>query len=118
TGDQANQNLTAILVGDISGNWTPSIPNPLQAHPEGVNTITVALPIKQDPPGGPSTIPITVSETNVPPGVFSYDFNITFDPAVLQPQATPYDTWGSVSRRGRGSNAQTYSPGGLHILGC
>src|SRR5439155_11388746 len=34
-GPQTDQNLTAILVGDVSGNWTPSIPNPLQAHPEG-----------------------------------------------------------------------------------
>src|SRR5213075_1009978 len=50
--DQANQNGTAILVGDISGNWTPSIPNGGLSAPTGA-VIPVSLPIKQDPPGGP-----------------------------------------------------------------
>ncbi|MCU1264111.1 MAG: Thermophilic serine proteinase precursor, partial [Acidobacteria bacterium] len=92
---QANQNLTAILVGDISGNWTPSGPiTSGPSSPEGTATIPVSLPIKQDPPGGPSTIPVTVGPTTGQ-GIGAYAFDISFNQAVLTPQATPFDTTGT-----------------------
>lgn len=42
------------------------------------------------------TIPVTVSDTTGA-GVLSYDFSLTYDPAVLSPAATPYDTTGTLS---------------------
>ncbi|MCU1266791.1 MAG: glucose/sorbosone dehydrogenase [Acidobacteria bacterium] len=96
SGNQSGQNLAAILIGDVSGNWTPSGPTRLGAtSPTGV-VIPVSLPIKQDPPGGPSTIPITVGDTTGQ-GIGAYAFDISFDPTVLQPQATPYDSTGTLS---------------------
>ncbi|MCU1264399.1 MAG: putative hemolysin [Acidobacteria bacterium] len=92
---QTGQNLTAILVGDITGNWIPSGPSEL-ATSAPTATIIVSLPIKQDPPGGPSTIPITVGDTTGQ-GIGAYAFDISFDPTVLQPQATPYDSTGTLS---------------------
>ncbi|MCU1265466.1 MAG: hypothetical protein JWM21_1784, partial [Acidobacteria bacterium] len=101
--DSVNQ-LQAILVGDVTGNWTPPAgPVPAETAqvkatttlaPEGAN-ITVSLPVKQDPPGT-TTIPITVGNTTGQ-GIGSYAFDISFDPSVLQPQATPYDTTGTLS---------------------
>ncbi|MCU1263683.1 MAG: peptidase and in, kexin, sedolisin, partial [Acidobacteria bacterium] len=93
--DQTNQDLKAILVGDVSGNWTPAGPiTSGPSSPEGTATIPVSLPIKQDPPGGPSTIPVTVGPTTGQ-GIGAYAFDISFNQAVLTPQATPFDTTGT-----------------------
>lgn len=93
---QTSQNLTAILVGDITGNWTPSGPTPGPASPTGLPPVVVSLPIKQDPPGGPSIIPVAVGDTTGL-GIGAYSFDISFNQAVLQPQATPFDTSGTLS---------------------
>jgi hypothetical protein len=94
---QSSQNLTAILVGDITGNWTPNGPSEARASsPEIAPTIMVSLPIKQDPPGGPSIIPMAVGDTTGQ-GIGSFAMDISFNQAVLQPQATPFDTAGTLS---------------------
>jgi glucose/arabinose dehydrogenase len=92
--DQINQNATAILVGDVSGNWTPS--GPTRLEPQGAVNIVVSLPNKQDPPAGTSTIPVTVGPTTGQ-GVFAYDFDMFFDPAVLQLQSPAFDAAGTLS---------------------
>ena len=93
--NQSSQNLTAILVGDITGNWMPNGPTPLATSAPAA-TITVSLPVKQDPPGGPSIIPITVGDTTGQ-GIGSFAMDVSFNQAVLQPQATPFDTAGTLS---------------------
>ena len=114
--DQTGQNITGILVGDVSGNWTPPA-GPAMAQPSSVNaTITVGLPNKQDPPGGPSTIPIIVGDTTGQ-GVFAYDFDMFFDPAVLQLQSPAFDATGTLSA-GWNINTTTSTDvnGKLHLL--
>jgi hypothetical protein len=91
--NQTGQNLTAILVGDISGDWAPHRPNATSAP---LVTIPVSLPNKQDPPGGPSTIPISVGDTTGQM-IGSYSFDISFNPAVLQLQPTPFDATGTIT---------------------
>ena len=112
--NQTNQNLTAILVGDVSGNWVPSGPTTMQANSVAA-VITVALPNKQDPAGGPSTIPIVAGDTTGQ-GVGAYDLDVSFDPNVLQPQGTPFDTTGALSS-GWSITANTSTPGHLVING-
>ena len=111
TTDQVNSDGAAILVGDVSGNWSPSRPGPLA--PEGLPAVEVVLPVKQDPPGGPSIIPISVSDTTGQ-DILAYTFDVTFNPAVLQPQATPFDTSGTLSS-GWVVNANTSTAGHLII---
>lgn len=93
---QTNQNMSAILVGDISGNWTPNGPSEAAPSSPSGSVIVVNLPIKQDPPGGPSPIPINVGNTTGQ-GIGSYAMDVSFNQAVLQPQATPFDTAGTLS---------------------
>jgi hypothetical protein len=108
SGDQTGQNFTAILVGDTGGNWIPSFasggsfgnsnPDPLAArsssHP--AVTVPVLLPDTAVPVGSNVSIPITVSDlTGL--GVRAYDVQITFNPLIVQPQATPYDNAGTLS---------------------
>src|SRR5439155_15863478 len=38
-GNAPNQNGVAILVGDVSGNWTPSVPSKLRATPTAIITV-------------------------------------------------------------------------------
>jgi hypothetical protein len=110
--NQTNQNLSAILVGDISGNWTPPAGSSMMRSPSGGTAIPVGLPDRHDPPGGPSTINITVGDlTNQ--NVFSYDFDMTFDPTVLQPQNPAFDATGTLSS-GLAINANTSTPG--HVM--
>ncbi len=96
TASQTNKNLAAILVGDISGNWAPSAPIELAPSSPSTLSIPVSLPTKQDPSGSPSIIPISVGDTTGQ-GIGSYALDISFDPAVLQLQSTPFDTAGTLS---------------------
>lgn len=112
--NQTNQNLNALLVGDVSGNWTPTSPNQAVAmNPAVVNSISVSLPVRQGLPGAFTTIPITVGDTGAQ-GVFSYDLDIVFDHAVLQPQLTAFDAAGTLSD-GWSINANTSTPNHLVI---
>ena len=98
TSDQTNQHYEAILLGDVSGNWTPPALRATQAlqSPSG-GSITVSLPDAAQDPGETISIPIIVSQLTQPTGVFSYDFRLTFNPAVLQLQATPVTQTGTLS---------------------
>jgi hypothetical protein len=58
--------------------------------------VSVALPAMTAPPGSEVTIPITVGDTTGLQ-ITSYDLQVTFDPVVVQPAATPYDATGTLS---------------------
>jgi|GEM_PF-2331799 len=101
-GDQTNQNFDAVLVGEVSGNWvaggssvqakteTPGglIPNAIQ--------VPVSLPDTSATPGASLTLPITVGDLTGK-GIISFDFDLTFDPNVLQAQNPPVDAAGTLS---------------------
>jgi hypothetical protein len=134
--DQLEQNFAAILVGDVSGNWTAqpgmagadamSASTPGKAGQRAAKsigtesgplssgaTITASLPNKNDPPGGTTTIPITVGDVSGQ-DLFSYDFDVVFDSSVLQPQATPFEASGTLSN-GWSINANTATAGHLVV---
>ena len=113
SGNQTNVNLTAILVGDVSGNWVPTSPQKSTRAVPNV-TIPVSLPIKQDPPGT-STISVVVGDTTGQ-GVFAYDFDMSFDPAVLQLQSPAFDTSGTLSSGWAvNTNSNTDGSGRVHL---
>jgi hypothetical protein len=126
--DQINQDFDGILVGEVSGNWTPP------AAPSGVSTdlaskglssttapgespaanVTVALPFKVDPAGSTSTIPVLVGDTTGL-NVIGYDFTMTFDSAVLSPQNPVFETAGTLSA-GWSITPNTSTPGQVRIV--
>ncbi|MFN0277103.1 MAG: M36 family metallopeptidase [Pyrinomonadaceae bacterium] len=97
---------TATNVGSIAGGWTlifesadyncafggsptptataTSTPAGPTATATGTPPVTVALPVLSASPGATITVPITVSDTTGR-SIISYDFNIDYNPAVLQP---------------------------------
>ena len=76
--------------------------------------VTVSLPDVFATPGT-ITLPITVSSLTGR-GVISYDLQVTFDPAVVQPATTAYDTTGTISSGM--SIAQNSSNAGHLIIGA
>ena len=99
SGALTNQNFDAILVGDVSGNWTAaaSLPSPAPASPiasAGVAAtsaaVRVSLPRLGEAPSGRLTVPVMVGDlTGL--GVTAFDFDLVYNPAVLQFQGVDAD---------------------------
>ena len=98
--NQTNQNYTAILMGDVTGNWTP--PSPFaefekQETQPAANAIQVSLPSRTVATTQIFTVPITVGDLTSR-GFWAYDAEISFDPAVLQlDSAEPVEKTGTIS---------------------
>jgi hypothetical protein len=58
--------------------------------------LSVALPVLFAAPGTEITVPITVGDTTGL-NITSFDLQITFDPSVIVPAATPIDSAGTLS---------------------
>jgi hypothetical protein len=102
SGNQTGQNYDAILVGDVSGNWTPpgSGPTARQTQAPTVSTVSVSLPNSAAPSGASLSIAVTVGQLPAAAdlnAVFSFDLRLVFNPAVLQLQGTPVTTAGTLT---------------------
>ena len=105
--DHPNQDYSAILMGEVSGNWSAPTSMPTDGPdfqpsiPTAQLPVTVSAPTKFAATGFDFNVPISV--TPLPPpsggfnGVFSYQFDFTYDPTVIAPIANPIDLTGSVS---------------------
>jgi len=103
-----NQNFTAILIGEVSGNWFATGPgagadapswtesdNALDI-PQPLSGVMLALPKVTALPGASIPIPVTVADLTTR-GVMAFDLDIAFDPSMLQPQQDPVDTEGTLA---------------------
>jgi uncharacterized delta-60 repeat protein len=99
---------TNVLVGDVSGTAPVTT--------SGTGSATVSLPNFTATPG-PITVPVNVTDlTSL--GVISYDFQVSFDPSVIVPAATPIDTVGTLSSSsGTTVRANTLNPGHIIVSG-
>ena len=77
--NQTGQDFTAVLLGDISGNWTPDLPPAPPEQPEG--SATLALSDEVAAPGEQITIDLSGSLTQAE--LYAADLVVTYDPAVL-----------------------------------
>src|SRR3954470_5485195 len=114
--------ILALVASSVCNDWSAfanarddSARSQRTAGPNGVTGIPVALPIKQDPSGGTSTIPVVVGDTTGQ-GIFSFDFDMFFDPAVLQLQSPAFDNSGTLSSNfAINTNTSTDGSGNLHL---
>jgi Cohesin domain len=109
SGNQVNQNYDALLVGDVSGNWTASGPIP-QSSDQPQVTVYLQEEAKTT---GTMLIPIIVGDLTGR-GVQAYDFTLVFDPSVLKFKGLTVDKALTLSR-GMTITANTKSPGQLII---
>jgi hypothetical protein len=94
-----------LLMGDVSG---------AGVHYDGSpGTPAVSLPT-MNANTGVFTVPLTVGDmTGL--GAISYEFQVTFDPSVLAPAATPVDTSGTLSANGWYVTQNASPPGHLFV---
>jgi subtilisin family serine protease len=71
------QDFTAILIGDVSGNWTPT------GGIQDIGQCTLSVPRIIVPPGAEIVYPISLSIGEE--SVYSADITVTFDPSVISP---------------------------------
>jgi hypothetical protein len=115
----AAQNYSAFLMGEVSGNWANT-----GARPDGSSRssagggpergIAIDLPRLKSFAGKEVIVPVSVQDV-AGKGIISYEFDLRYDPAVIQPLADPVDLIGTVSR-GLFSVANAAEPGILRVV--
>ncbi|MBK8465224.1 MAG: proprotein convertase P-domain-containing protein [Chloracidobacterium sp.] len=97
-GETTNENYTALLMGEVSGNWTGSFGGRPAGSGGPERSSAVAAPHLVTPADGEVLIPVSIQGA-ANKGIISYEFDLRYDPAVIQPQAEPVELTGTVSNR-------------------
>ena len=92
----ATATFTGTATNTPTSTATAMISQTPTATATGTPPVTVALPMVTASPGTLVTIPIVVSDTTGR-GIISYDFNIDYNPAVVQPASPAFDQAGTLS---------------------
>ena len=110
-GNPTGQDFVGLLAGEVTGNWAPGNARPAQG-PE--KTTAVAAPSLVTPADNEVIIPVAVTGA-VNKGIISYEFDLRYDPTVIQPQADPVDLARTASR-GLTAVANPNEPGLLRVV--
>ena len=88
-------NFQAYLMGEVSGNWG----DPSPFRPAGGTERAIAIDAQRIVTPADHEVIVPVSVQGIAgKGIISYEFDLRFDPAVIQPQANPVELAGTVSR--------------------
>jgi hypothetical protein len=115
TSDIPGEDYVALLIGDVSGNWgdpSPFRPARNAAGPERAALMNV--PNMVTAADGEIVIPVNVQGI-ANKGVISYELDLRYDPAVIQPQARPVAVMQTVSS-GLSVATNTDVPGLLKVV--
>ena len=106
------ENYVGLLMGDVSGNWTDSGARPAEVSgPERSTAVTA--PRLVTPADNEVIIPVSVQGV-ANKGIISYEFDLRYDPLVIQPQENPVEVAGTVSR-GLTTAINAQEPGLLRV---
>lgn len=94
TTDVTGEDYSALLMGDVSGDWGVSAGRGTNG-PE--RNAAIAAPQLATPANEVVLIPVTVVGA-AGKGIISYEFELRYDPMVIQPQADPVGVAGTASR--------------------
>jgi len=117
----SGEDYVALLMGEVSGNWTNSAARPGVRNSSddtfdrgSVAGVNVELPTVVMDAGKGIVVPISVFGL-AGHGVISYEFELRYDPAIMQPSDQPVDTIETVSR-GMSVVANASEPGLLRVV--
>ncbi len=113
TGSIAGDDYSALLMGEVSGNYTAGSLRPARADGP-VRSAAVAAPRMVTPADYEVIVPVSVTGA-ANKGIISYEFDLRYDASVLQPQADPVEIAGTVSR-GLSVVANAETPGLLRVV--
>src|SRR5262249_22188869 len=105
------QDFQGVLGGDTTGSWNPAGPRPVNG-PERNTAITA--PTLVAPADSEVLIPVNIQGV-ADTGVIAYQFDLHYDPSVIQPQANSVDLTNTVSR-GLSVVANPATPGVLRVV--
>ncbi len=107
------QDYTAYVMGDVTGNY-----NPLNARPAPINDgrkpMMINAPTMNASAGTMVSVPISVQDTTGRQ-IVSYQFDLRYDPMVLEPAANTVDLAGTISE-GFTATANPIEPGHLKVV--
>jgi len=118
-GNQTGQDYIGILVGEVTGNWNPTAAREVSsrqlAESSGpVRGISVELPNVVSEAEKEIVVPVNV-EGITDKGVISYEFDLRYDPTVMQPVGDGVDVKGTISR-GLSVVTNATEPGLLRVV--
>ncbi len=96
------ENYSALLMGEVSGNWTNTGARPVGSRQLAVGggperSIAVDLPNLTTQTDKEVIVPVSVQGA-ANKGIISYEFDLRYDPNVIRPLAEPVDVTGTASR--------------------
>lgn len=108
----SGENYVALLMGEVSGNWsdTGALRAADATGPE--RNASVTAPRLVTPADSEVVVPISVE--GALKGIISYEFDLTYDATVIQPQENPVEIAGTASR-GMSTAVNAQEPGVLRV---
>ena len=115
----AGEDYIGILMGEVTGNWTNTGARPVGSRQSAVGSgtergIAVYMPNLMTSADKEVIIPVSVQGV-ADKGVISYEFNLRYDPSVIQPLSEPVDVAGTASR-GLSVVTNAEEPGLLRVV--
>lgn len=95
TSNLSGEDYSALLMGEVSGNWTNSGARPTVNLSE--KAIGLCLPQLTASAEKDLIVPVNIQGV-ANKNIISYEFELRYDPSVIQPPAEPIDLSGSISR--------------------
>jgi uncharacterized delta-60 repeat protein len=112
TSSVAGEDYVGLLIGEVTGNWSNTGARPVGSGPE--KNITVDLPRLEISTGNGVIIPVSVQGA-ADKDVISYEFDLRYDPSVVQPNKNLVDLAGTASR-GLSAVVNATQPGLLRVV--
>jgi len=106
------EDYAALLMGDVSGNWGDPSSFRSAFGPERSTAVTAARMSAK--PEDDILVPVNIQGA-ADKGIIAYQFDLRYDPAVIQPQANAVDLAGTVSR-GFMTVVNAIEPGLLRVV--
>ncbi len=120
--NQTAQNYTAVLMGEVSGNWSTALPRANDFNiPENVfeqsfaDRIPVSLPVRNVGVNSEFTVPVIIGDATGRE-ISSFDFEILYDPTVIEPLAQAVVNTETLSGE-FAVGANVIAPGKLRVSG-
>ncbi len=111
TGNLTGEDYIGLLMGEVTGNWTPTAARPADSGPER----GIAVDIHNVVTSADKEILIPVNVQGAAnKDIISYEFDLRYDPTIIQPEVNPVDLAGTASR-GLSVVTNTTEPGLLRV---
>jgi len=107
-----NEDFVGLLLGEVTGNWVPGSARP--RGPERNSPIYVDLPDIVSPAGKNVVVPVDIRGI-ADKDVVSYEFDLRYDPSVIQPVEDSVEIAGTISH-GLNVVANPQKPGLLRVV--